>query len=242
MKKISMNLNVINRMRHMKNTIFLCCWCSMIFSYISCNNEEIKLSGDNSKMTEVDLGLSVKWANMNLGASSPDDFGEFYALGEVQPHDTVPSMLNVPDDWQEWHDSLGVILPKYDAACFHTNNKWRIPTKDEWTELCLKCKWKWVTYNGVEGFYIKGPSGKSIFLPAAGDTRSKYGDIPNGLYRCSFVFDVGASDNIAFNRPSKENSPNINIINELEHEGESDVFWSTWGCHVPASIRPVRVD
>lgn len=88
--------------------IILC--CSSILLLCNCKND-IKLSGDDTVMSEVDLGLSVNRSNMNLGAESPEAFGKFYALGDVQAYDTIPNSIDLPDNWAEWHDSLGVYFP-----------------------------------------------------------------------------------------------------------------------------------
>lgn len=221
----------------MKNYFgFFICSCSL---FLLCNcKHDIKLSGDDTILSEIDLGLSVKWANMNLGAEKPEDFGKFYALGNVQPLDSIPTTIDLPDNGDEWHDSLGVVFPKYDAASYQTDNNWRIPTVEEWTELGEKCKWEWVSYNGVEGYYIEGPNGNSIFLPAAGHTESHYGDEPNGAYRSSYVWDGGATYNVYFTKPKNVTSPIINLNENLD--GNGNVYFVSYGCHVPISVRPVK--
>lgn len=220
----------------MKNfvSIFVFC-CSTLLLY-DCKHDII-LSGNDAVLSEVDLGLSVKWANMNLGAKKPEGFGNYYALGDVQPYDSIPYTIELPNNWDEWVDSLGIVLPKYDAASYSTDNKWRIPTDEEWIELVKECKWNWVSYKGVEGYYIEGPNGNSIFLPAAGNTESKYGDEFSGAYRSSYVFDGGATYNVYFTKPRNGTSPTITL--EIV-DGRGDVYFDCYGCHVPISIRPVR--
>ena len=213
--------------------IFFLCSCSMLLMY-GCKSE-IKLSGNDSVLTEIDLGLSIEWANMNLGAESPEEFGHYYVLGDVRPYDSIPNTINLPANQEEWLDSLSVVLPNFDAASYHTDNNWRIPTVDEWIELCEKCEWRWASYNEVEGYHIVGPNGNSIFLPAAGNTESKYGDAPNGAYRSSFIFDEGATYNIHFIKPKNGTTPE----KSLEDFENADVWFDCYGCHVPISIRPV---
>ena len=82
--------------------LFMCSWC--IFFLCNCKHE-IKLSGNDDVLSEVDLGLSVNWANMNLGAESPENFGKYYALGTVEPYDSIPSSFDLPNDRNEWRDS-----------------------------------------------------------------------------------------------------------------------------------------
>lgn len=240
--------------------LFLC--LSSLLLLCNCNNKnDIKLSGNDEILTEVDLGLSVKWANMNLGAERPEDFGKYYALGHVQPYDTIPvydfDLPDSPEKWLvehtwlgfggDWSDPsneigrphyCGIVLPKYDAASYQTDNRWRIPTPEEWMELGQKCKWIWGSYKSVQGFYIKGPNGNSIFLPAAGEAESKYGDKLKGAYRSSFVWDGGATWGVYFYEPKNTNNPTIALDNP-EHFG--DVHFESWGCQVPISIRPVKV-
>lgn len=215
---------------------------SLLFSCYSCN-DNVYISGEGTELSSIDLGLSVSWANMNLGANAPEDFGKFYALGGIEPYDSIPSDDDfvLPNNWFEWHDSLGVVLSEYDAASKATQGGWRIPTIEEWTELGNKCNWTWINYNGTEGFRVEGPNGNSIFLPAAGHTDSKYGDVPNGFYRCSFVWDGGAAYSMYFIKPKGGDSPIISLNEDLSAPANSNVWFDTYGCHVPASLRAVRI-
>lgn len=221
----------------MKTLIYILSCISCLLLLCDCNQDkEIKLSGNDNRLSDVDLGLSVKWANMNLGAERPEDFGKYYALGHVQPYDTIPNDYELPPE--KWLREDGIVLPKYDAASYQTDNRWRIPTVEEWMELGQKCKWKWGSYKSVQGFYIKGPNGNSIFLPAAGDAEARYGDKLKGAYRSSFVWDEGATWGVYFNEPNNTNNPTI-ALDTPEHTG--DVRFESWGCQVPISIRPVKV-
>ena len=114
----------------------------------------------------VDLGLSVKWATCNVGASKPEDYGNYYAWGE-----TSTKSLYTRDNIKTYGKSMGDINgnSSYDAARANWGGKWRMPTKAEMQELIDKCTWTWTTQNGVKGYKVTGPNGNSIFLPAAGD-------------------------------------------------------------------------
>ena len=135
----------------------------------------------------VDLGLSVKWASFNVGATEPSEYGNYYAWGETEPKTSY--------SWNtyKWNNSSGY-LTKYnwnsdsgtvdnnitldladDAAHAAYGDQWRTPTAAEWEELRENCTWTWVTnYNdrGTDGYLVTGKksgyTGKSIFLPAAG--------------------------------------------------------------------------
>ena len=126
----------------------------------------------------VDLGLSVKWAPCNVGANSPEGYGEYFAWGEISPKEeyriqTYQYWTDYDGDglWDEGEfANLGDISgnPQYDAATANWGGAWRMPTKAEQEELLNNCTWEWTTLNGVNGLRVTGPNGNSIFLPAAG--------------------------------------------------------------------------
>ena len=124
----------------------------------------------------VDLGLSVKWATCNVGANSPEEYGDYFAWGETSTketydYDNCPTYgLSISElQSQGYIDSEGNLTSQYDAATANWGGDWRMPTYDELNELRNRCTWTWTTQNGVNGYNVEGPSGASIFLPAAGD-------------------------------------------------------------------------
>lgn len=148
----------------------------------------------------VDLGLSVKWAEHNIGAIKPEEYGSYYAWGEVE------GKSNYDSDTYIWFGVNGDIAKYYyddnntccniileledDVAHMEWGGNWRMPTIDELMELCEKCDWQWTIINGVKGQKVTGPNGNSIFLPAAGN----YGDgeyNSGGGYYWSSTLDVG---------------------------------------------------
>lgn len=115
----------------------------------------------------IDLGLSVRWAPFNVGATSPEAYGDYFAWGE-----TKPKALYKPDTYRWFQKSTGVMDigkqisgTKLDAARVIWRGAWRLPTREECTELRDKCKWTLTTRNGVKGMLVTGPNGNSIFLP-----------------------------------------------------------------------------
>ena len=132
----------------------------------------------------VDLGLPshTLWAATNVGASSPEGFGDYYAWGEVE----TQALGRYWWDSYKWGnasssnsgltkynstDGLTRLLPEDDAATVNWKNSWRIPTKTEFDELIntTYTTLDWTTQNGVSGMKITSKvNGKSIFLPAAG--------------------------------------------------------------------------
>ncbi len=122
----------------------------------------------------VDLGLSVKWATCNVGASSPSDYGNYYAWGETRTKSDYSESNSVT-----YGKSMGSIAGNstYDAARANWGGTWRLPTRSEIDELISKCKREWTTQGGHNGYKVTGPNGNSIFLPAAG---WRYGTSLNG--------------------------------------------------------------
>ena len=132
-------------------------------------------TGSSNGYGYVDLGLSVKWATCNVGATSPEGFGKYYACGETTTKAEYNSS-NCPTyglskselKSQGYIDSEGNLTPQYDAATANWGGTWRMPTYAELKELNTQCTWEWINTNGVEGYSVIGPNGNSIFLPAAG--------------------------------------------------------------------------
>ena len=131
----------------------------------------------------IDLGLpsGTKWANMNVGASTPEDYGGYYAWGEIEEKENYSwstyKWCNGSDDTMTKYctsssygtvDNQTVLDPEDDVAHVKWGGSWRMPTLDEQKELLNKCTWTWTTLNGVKGYKVTGPNGNSIFLPAAG--------------------------------------------------------------------------
>jgi hypothetical protein len=137
-------------------------------------------------VTAVDLGLpsGTLWADRNVGADSPEDYGSYFAWGETLPKSTYnwSTYKWCEGDYDEltkycakssygynnFTDSKKTLEPDDDAATANMGSSWRMPTKSELEELKNNCTWTWTTQKGVTGYEVTGPSGNSIFLPAAG--------------------------------------------------------------------------
>ena len=128
----------------------------------------------------VDLGLpsGTLWADRNIGAGSPEDYGNYFAWGE-----TSPKSVYSWNTYKYWNDTngdgyvdpneftnIGYIISgtQYDAATANWGGEWCMPTFDQFLELRNNCTWTWTTQNGVKGKKVTGPNGNCIFLPAAG--------------------------------------------------------------------------
>ncbi|MBR4775770.1 MAG: hypothetical protein IK008_06700 [Bacteroidales bacterium] len=157
------------------------------------------------KLTAVDLGLSVKWANCNLGATTPKEYGDYYAWGETAPKQEYSFKT------YKWCDGSYESLTRYntkstygtadnktvldledDVVRVELGGKWRMPTDEEWTELRTNCTWTWTSQSGINGYMVTSRiNGKSIFLPAAGnicDTMLLGGAGYSGCYWSSSLY------------------------------------------------------
>lgn len=159
-----------------------------------CNLTVSKPASPSTGPEIIDLGLSVKWASTNLGASAPEEYGDYYAWGETEPYYSSLSPLTWKEgkeygyNWPsyKWSGMAYSTLTKYcndstcgldgftdgktvldladDAAHVKLGGKWRIPTHEEQVELQTKCSWEWT----ANGYKVTGPNGNSIFLPSTG--------------------------------------------------------------------------
>lgn len=168
--------------------------------------EEPATTGVENGYEWVDLGLpsGIKWATMNVGAGSPEGYGDYFAWGETEPKITYNFTT------YKWCNGLSSTLTKYgtkpntgvvdnkttleaadDAATANWGGSWRMPTKDEQKELLNNCIWTWTTLNGVNGYKVTSTNnGNSIFLPAAGYRSGSdlHFDISNGHYWSSSLY------------------------------------------------------
>ena len=151
--------------------------------------------GEENGHEWIDIGLSVKWATCNVGASSPSDFGQYYAWGETSTKSRY-NQVNSKTTGLDIDDIQG--LRRYDAASYNWGGSWRLPTKFEMEELVEKCSWEWTTQSGHTGYRVTGPNGASIFLPAAGwrDGTSRSGAGGSGRYWSSSTY--GSSTDYSF--------------------------------------------
>lgn len=122
----------------------------------------------------VDLGLpsGLLWATRNVGASSPTDYGGYYAWGETstKSYYSLENYRYYTFSTYEYikyteSDGLTTLQPGDDAATAHYGG--RTPTREEWQELLVHTNHRWVTINGVNGQCFTGSNGNSLFLPAA---------------------------------------------------------------------------
>ena len=196
---IELKFKEVRRKKELKNTIVTtakkCLKISMWILLISLllfvfilifNNKSENTTQSQNKTGNVheyvDLGLSVKWATCNVGANSPEEYGDYFAWGETKPKEEynwetytfcwgARNTMNkyCIDSYNGKVDNKTTLELTDDAARVNWGSSWRMPTREELNELEYDCSWTWTTQNGVEGYkVISKKNGNSIFLPAAG--------------------------------------------------------------------------
>jgi len=139
---------------------------------------------DNHEYVDLGLPSGTLWATCNVGASSPEDYGDYFAWGETAPKDNY--------NWStyKWSNGSYTTMTKYctsssygyngfvdnkteldpedDVAYVNWGPSWRMPTTEQQRELYENCSSVWTTQNGVNGRLFTGPNGNTLFLPAAG--------------------------------------------------------------------------
>ena len=167
----------------------------------------------------VDLGLpsGIRWASCNVGATTPEGYGYYFAWGETESKKdyswTTYKYANVGERYHYkftkyctdassgdngFIDNKTVLEPEDDAATANWGDVWRMPTDAEWTELREQCTWTYTTLNGVYGYQVASKTnGNSIFLPVAGfrNGTSLYLQGTRGYYSSSSLLE-NYSDNI----------------------------------------------
>ena len=135
----------------------------------------------------VDLGLpsGTLWATCNVGATTPEEYGDYFAWGETEPKDyydwdtykwsisgnTISITKYCKDSnhgYNGFVDNKTELDPEDDAAYVNWGPSWRMPTMEQQQELIDNCTCTWTTQNGVNGCLVTGPNNASLFLPAAG--------------------------------------------------------------------------
>lgn len=134
------------------------------------NHDSVKLPALNSGKWStsingheyVDMGDAGKWATMNVGANKPEDYGDYFAWGEIRPKD-------------DYSEKVYSVTPETfaDAATVNWGEGWRMPTDAEWNTLISSCTWNTVNKTVDDesvfmGYNVVASNGNSIFLPAAG--------------------------------------------------------------------------
>ena len=171
---------------------------------------------------DLDLPSGMLWATCNVGADTPESYGDYFAWGETTPKDDYSwstyqycngseNMLtkycnDAEYGYNGFTDNLTTLLPEDDAATANWGNDWRIPAIEEWQELVDNTTCTWTTQNGVKGRLFTASNGNSIFMPAAGFFNGS--SLSYTEYACVFW-----SNPIDTNLPSTTSSAHFNPTN-----------------------------
>lgn len=157
-------------------------------------NDVIPLGSEGPESVDLGLPSGTLWATCNVGASSPQDIGLYFAWGETEGHgNDVTDGYSFSWENYKWGNSTSELLtlfskynfkpetgldgyidgkfildPEDDAAYVNWGSEWRTPSKAQFDELKEKCTWTQTMVQGVDGYEVTGPSGNSIFLPVTG--------------------------------------------------------------------------
>lgn len=188
----------------------------------------------------VDLGLpsGTLWATMNVGATSPEDYGDYFAWGETEGYDSGKTTFNwstykwckgsqgTITKYSDYTDNKTELEPEDDAAYVNWGSGWRMPSEAQYDELINSSytTTEWTTMNGVNGRKITSKTnGNSIFLPAAG-------------YRVTLLYDAGSSGGY-WSRTLGSVSPSgawyLNFGSSVVYMNYDDRYYGS-------SVRPVR--
>ena len=190
----------------------------------------------NAQPEYVDLGLpsGTLWATCNMGANSPEEYGDYFAWGETEPKSDYnwETYFDVDDDFsfKKYYNNGGLteLLPEDDAATANWGSEWQMPSDDQIDELYNSSytTTEWTQVNGVNGRKITSKSnGKSIFLPAAG-------------FRAGTSLDDAGYNGYYWSRSLDESYPNSAW--RLDFDSSDIGTYGNYRCY-GQSVRPVRV-
>lgn len=167
-----------------------------VFCVAGCTSDDDNESND----AFVDLGLpsGTLWATCNIGANTPEEYGDYFAWGETEPKtiyswstykycngdgDQLTKYCPSADNgYNGFTDALTKLLPEDDAATVILGDEWCTPTRDQWLELWEHTSFKWTKQKGVKGMLFTADNGNDLFLPAAGGHNDGITYYNEGLY------------------------------------------------------------
>ena len=198
---------------------------------------------DPSSYVNLGLPTGTLWATCNVGASNPEDSGNYFAWGETEPYDENGKTTFTWETYK-WCKGSNTTITKYctksdygyegfidnkteldlddDAAYVNCGPAWRMPSKEQLNELRTKCTWTWTVKNNVNGYEVKGQNGNSIFLPVTGYYQSSLDDTGQGFYRSRTLYE---------DQPSRTWYLSFNSVSSM-----TDGYGRTRGL----PVRPVR--
>lgn len=198
--------------------------------------------GDKHEWVDLGLPSGTLWATCNVGADTPEGYGDYFAWGETAPKDyyswetykwctgnfNTMTKYCTSNDYGTT-DNKTELDPEDDAAYVNWGPSWRMPTTEQQQELRDVCKWTWTQRNGVNGKLVTGPNGNTIFLPVAG---------------CRFFSSfnsVGADGHYWSRTLGSDDGPDFSDIAFFLGFDEETLGWSSGYRYSGFSVRAVRV-
>lgn len=187
-----------------------------VLALVACHDDDDEVKADQSYTScpdnnhphLIDLGLpsGTKWACCNMGASSPEKYGVYYAWGEKgvkNKYSWDNYIYRVPDGTYPESFDIGsdIAGTQYDVAHAKWKGDWRMPTKAQCDELRDNCSYRWTKMNDVNGFkFISKTNGGTIFLPATGYRLGDkiFNEDTNGHYWTSTLYKSNTSEAYSF--------------------------------------------
>ena len=210
----------------MKNKLF-----TLLFAFVAIATTAQENIIDGHEYVDLGLPSGAPWATCNVGATKPEEYGDYFAWGETTPKENYDS-----NTYKWYNDSSNKYAGSNykteldfedDAAAANWGCNWQMPSLDQINELRDNCDWEWTTLNGVNGSKVTSKiNGKSIFLPAAG--WRNYTSLSNAGSRGNYR---SRSLSIGFTERAVDLSFSMGELNSIYH----------YICEGGLSVRPVVV-
>ena len=187
------------------------------------------LCPDNNHPHAIDLGIGVKFACCNVGASAPWEYGGYYAWGETAEksyysYSTYKYFDNAAyqngKDWYYCFINIGsdIAGTQYDVAHVKWGGKWKMPTYEQLRKLIDNCTSTWTQVNGINGITFVGSNGNSIFLPAAG---GRYDDQVDSAGGCGYYWSSTQDPNGSIGAYYLDYGSNAGVSNYYRYYGHT---------------------
>ncbi len=221
----------------MKNISYLFALVAICLCFVQCETNKIGQNGTHKGHEYVDLGLSVKWATCNVGATTPEGFGDYFSWGETETKTMYDwSTYKHAKDYNQltkychnkeygfngFVDNKFELDPEDDAATANWGGNWRMPTADELDDLRYSCIWTWTTQNGVAGLLgtsrVEGYTDRTIFFPAAGY-----------YFENQLEFNTALGDGLYWSKSAYDDAKYPYCASALTFREEDSVLYATFG-------------
>lgn len=130
--------------------------------------DDVNLNSDDYEYVDLGLPSGTLWATVNIGANSPEDYGQYFAWGELEEKTDYSTQAYLYYNGSYENIGTDIANTEYDVAKYLWGNGWHMPTYNQIQELMKNCSWTRTTQNDISGYLVKGSNNNSIFLPCGG--------------------------------------------------------------------------